>query len=301
LPAAKRIAERLGLSWRDVLAVAHSPETEQNKLLGLRTRADRADWITREGVCSALRVVALRRGADTLTLSEYRAEHQAMLAADRARWMHGGALRVPTDEQIVAVAGSWEAALRLAGLTRSAPRPRVVQQVVLTRVEVIERFHEHYGKRPSRPEVEAFARGNGLPMRAERGRKWSVIVAEWERLRCERGLPPARVDPRPPGRPTPKRARTRTAAYGEDVSAARLGEYRVIGKWTRANCAAAVARYLVQLRTNERSTQRGYTDWTATQPRGTVPMMSTIQEHGGWETVRREAIARNERALTGAA
>lgn len=301
LPRAKRIAERLKLPWREVLAIAHALETEQNKLLGVRARGTPANWLTREGMCSVLRVVALRRGVDTLTLTEYRAERGAMLAADRARWMHGGALRVPTDEQIVAVAGSWEAALRLAGLAPSAPRPRSVDQVVLTRVEVIERFHEHYGKRPSRPELEAFARGNGLPMRAERNRKWSVIVAEWERRRREQGLPPARVDLRPPGRPTPKRARTRTADYGKDVGAARRGEHRVMGKWTRANCAAAVARYLAQLRTHERSTERGYTDWAATQPRGTTPALATVQEHGGWETVRREAIARNERALTGAA
>lgn len=299
LPRAKRIAERLGLPWRDVLTVAHAPEAEQNKRLGVGTRAAGADWLTSAGARSALRVAALRRGAGTLTLTEYRAERAAMLAADRARWMHGGALRLPTDEQVVALAGSWDAALRLAGLAPSAPRPRIVQQVVLTRGEVIERFHEHHGRRPSRPEVEAFARGNGLPMRAERGRKWSAIVAEWERGQHERGLPPARVAPRRAGRPSPKRPRTRTDDYAVDVGAARPGEHRVMGKWTRARCAAAVARYLAQLRPRERSTQRGYTDWTATQPRGNVPTMSTIQEHGGWETVRRAANERRAAVAEG--
>jgi hypothetical protein len=289
LPAARRITEQLKMPWREVLAVAHAPEAAQNKLLGVKARSAPVNWLTRDGVRSALRVAALRRGVDSLTLAEYRAERNAMLAADRARWLHGGALRLPTDEQVIAVADSWEAALRLAGLAPGSPRPRTVQQVALTRVAVIERFHEHYGKRPSRPELEAFARGNGLPMKAERNRKWSEIVAEWERQRRDRGLPPARVAARPPGRPSPKRPRTRTSHYGRNVGAARAGEHRVMGKWTHGKCAAAVARYLAQLPVGARSTERGYTDWAATQPRGTVPTMSTIQEHGGWEAVRREA------------
>src|SRR5580693_931411 len=114
LPRAKRIAERLRLSWPDVLNIAHATEAEQNRLLGLRTRAARADWLGGEPVAAvrpALRVVALRRGVETLTLAEYRAERNAILSADRARWMHGGALRLPTDEQVIAVAGSWDAAL----------------------------------------------------------------------------------------------------------------------------------------------------------------------------------------------
>jgi hypothetical protein len=288
LPQAKRIAEHLSLSWRDVLAVTLAPESEQNKLLGVWTREARADWLTREGVRSALRVVALRREATSLTTGEYRTERTAMLVADRRRWMHGGGLRLPTDEQIIAVTDSWDAALRLAGLAVKVPRARVAQ-VVLTRVEVIERFYEHYSKRPSRPELEAFARGNNIPMRAERDRKWSAIVAEWERLRRERGLPPPRVAPRLPGRPTPKRQRTRTAHYGQDVGAARPGEQRIMGKWTREKCAAAVACYLAQLPKGARSTERGYADWAASQPRDSVPAMATIQEYGGWEWVRREA------------
>ena len=167
---------------------------------------------------------------------------------------------------------------------------------MLTRGEVIERFYENYERRPSRPELEAFARGNGLPMRAERGRKWSAIVGEWEQRRSERGLGPARHAPRPPGRPTPKHPRTLTNRYARNVGAALPGEHPIMGKWTRVKCAAAVGRYLAQLPVGARSTQRGYTDWAATQPRGTVPAMPTIQEHGGWEAARREAIARNARA-----
>jgi hypothetical protein len=296
LPPARRITERIGLPWVEVLAVAHEPEARHAQLVGVKTRApSSADWLTAEHVAVALQLVAARIGADSLTTGEYRVEQAKLIAEDHTRWLHGRWLLLPDDEQVITVAGSWEAALLLAGLTTKGrglrsrqPRPRAAK-VVLTRVEVIERFYDHYGKRPSRPELEAFARGNNLPMRAERDRKWSAIVAEWERLRSERGLPPPRVAPRPPGRPTPKSQRTRTAHYSEDVGAARPGEQHIMGKWTREKCAAAAARYLAQLPNGARSTERGYADWAASEPGGTAPAMSTIQEHGGWEWVRREA------------
>lgn len=82
----------------------------------------------------------------------------------------------------------------------------------------------------------------------------------------------------------------RAPDYSANVGAGRTGERRR-AKWTRANCAAAVARYLDQLPTGERSTERGYADWAATQPRGAASAMSTILALGGWEAVRREAIA----------
>jgi hypothetical protein len=77
------------------------------------------------------------------------------------------------------------------------------------------------------------------------------------------------------------------------VGAGRTGERRR-AKWTRANCAAAVARYLDQLPTGERSTERGYADWAATQPRGAASAMSTILALGGWEAARREAQERDK-------
>ncbi len=289
LPPARKITEQLRLPWHEVLLLAHEPEDRQAQLIGIKTRAEPANWLTREHAAAVLRICAARRDSESLTSGEYRRERNTILAENR-RFSHRGALPFPTDEQLVTFAGSWEEALRLAGLATTAPRREATRQVALPRVAVIERFHEHYGKRPSRPELEAFARGNGIPMRAERGRKWSVIVAEWESLRREQGLPPARVAPRPPGRPTPKRPRTRTRHYERDIGAARPGEEPIMGKWTREKCAAAVARYLAQLPSGARSTERGYSDWAASQPRGTAPAMSTILALGGWEGTRRDAL-----------
>ncbi|GEM_PF-2881536 len=85
----------------------------------------------------------------------------------------------------------------------------------------------------------------------------------------------------------------RAPDYSANVGAGRTGERRR-AKWTRANCAAAVARYLDQLPTGERSTERGYADWAATQPRGAASAMSTILALGGWEAARREAQERDK-------
>jgi hypothetical protein len=296
LPRAKRIAERLRLSWPDVLSVAHAPEAEQNKLLGLGTRSARVDWLIRDDVRPALRVVALRRGVDSLTLSEYRAERNVILAADRARWMHGGALRLPTDEQVIALAGSWDAALRAADL-----RPLRERDVKERRadaapplVSLLARFHDAHGFQPSARDLRAFARGNGIPYPRHGREGFSAAVAEWRRQRRQQGLPEPRVVARKGGRGR------KAPDYGANVGAARAGEKRRV-QWTREGCVAAVNRYLAQLRNGERSTERGYRDWAAAQPHGSAPAFATVQEHGGWEAMRRDVIAKNERDLTDAA
>lgn len=124
LPRAKRITEKLGLEWHEVLAVAHAHRDEQNKLLGPKRRGPDAKWVTRENAASALAVVAHRLGADSPTEGEYRREREKMLAADAKRWMHGGQLRMPSEQQIVGVHGSWDAALHAAGLLTTAERER---------------------------------------------------------------------------------------------------------------------------------------------------------------------------------
>jgi hypothetical protein len=124
LSRAKRITERLGLKWHEVLAVAHAHRDEQNKLLGAKGRGPNAKWVTPENAASALAVVAHRLGKDSLTQGEYRRERAKMLAHDAKRWMHGGQLRMPSEQQIVGVHGSWDAALSAASLQSTTQRER---------------------------------------------------------------------------------------------------------------------------------------------------------------------------------
>lgn len=47
-----------------------------------------------------------------------------MFANDAKRWMHGGALRMPSEQQVVGVHGSWDAALSAAGLQSTTQHER---------------------------------------------------------------------------------------------------------------------------------------------------------------------------------
>ena len=66
-------------------------------------------------------MIALRLGTKSPTRDEYTHERAKMLAADAKRYMHGGQLRLPTDAQAVHALGSWDAALRAAGLQTERP------------------------------------------------------------------------------------------------------------------------------------------------------------------------------------
>jgi hypothetical protein len=283
LPAARQIAEELELSWREVLAVAHENEARQNQLLAVKSRVPAQNWLSEEHAVAVLQLVARRLGGESLTTGRYRVERARLLAGDRARWMYGGSLLLPDDEQIMAFAGSWDAALRVAGL--KAPGGRTLtrgQPSAPALVDLLERFHREHGFQPSARELRSFARGNGVPYPSERAQGFGTAVADWRSSRRAHGLPEPRVIKRVGGRGK------RAPDYSQDVGAARPGEQRR-RKWTRASCAATVACYLAQLGRGERSTERGYADWAAEQPRGAAPAIATIQSFGGWEAVRREA------------
>ncbi len=283
LPAARRIAERLGLPWRDVVVVAHEPEARQNQLLAVKARESAQDWLTAEHVSVALALVARRLGVDSVTTVQYRVERASLLAQDRARWLHGRWLLLPDDEQIIACAGSWDAALNLAGLKLTRERgPAPSRPSAPPLIDLLERFHDEHGAQPSARALRAFARGNGVPYPSERSQRFGAAVAEWVASRRARGLPEPSIVKRVGGRGK------RAPDYSGDVGAGRAGERRR-RKWTRKSCTAAVALYLAQLRHGERSTERGYADWAAAQPRGNAPAIATIQSLGGWEAVRREA------------
>ncbi len=275
LPAARNIARLLGVTWGEALSVAHEPEGIRAHRLSLKQRQREAPlgWLHDDYVAFALRAVALRLETRTLSISEYRVERERMLAADRARWLHGRQLRLPGDEQVITHVGSWAAALRLAGLG-AAPASKGDQPVVPPLVEVIERFHASYGTRPTFLALEAFAAGNGIPLPLKKGPTLNEALAEWQEGRAAQGLPPA-AEP-PPVRERPD--------YRRNVGAARLGEYRLPARRSLEDCIESMQRYLEGLPATARSTQRSYRDWARRQPG--APGAATIGRHGGFELVR---------------
>jgi hypothetical protein len=282
LPAARQIAAEVGLGWAEVLEVAHAPEP--NKLLALKTRDQRTEHLslTDERVRYALRLVAGRLSVDSLTKVEYDAERAVIVAADAGDWLHGRRLRLPTANAITLATKSWNAALRIAGLEKRKPAPRTIHQVVLSRVEAAERFHEYYHQQP--PSAQAlvdFARGNRIGMHTQHG-TWAEVMAEWRQWRKDQGKSEPRVVKyrRGPGVKAPD--------WSVDVGAPRPGEYRVVGKWADESlCVEWVARYLATLPKTERSTSRGYSAWVRQNPG--APDLDRLVQHGGWSAVRRKA------------
>lgn len=284
LPGAKRIAELLGLRWRQVLVVAHAPEAEQNKLLATKTREPEQDWLSEEHVAAVLGIVAARLGVDTVSLSEYRVERSRILEENRSRAAFGHELLLPTDEQIMVFVGAWDDALRLAGLRATRERGPTKRGKAPPLPDLMDRFHDEYGHEPSAKALREFARGNGIPYPAARERSaFKTAREEWRKRRHANGLPEAAVVKRAGGRGH------KAPDYSRDVGAARPEERRR-DRWSREDCVAWVARYVSQLGPGERSTANGYIDWAATQE--LAPVLSTIKLHGSWESVRREAQQR---------
>jgi hypothetical protein len=285
LPAARQIASEIGLPWPGVLAVAHAPENEQNKLLALKTKEHPpVGWLTDARIKYALRLVAGRLGVDTLTKGEYDAERVALLNADARDWLHGRRLRLPSANAILLAASSWDAAVVRAGL-KAFVRSHTIHQVILSPVEVMDRFYQHYGEQPSRKALRAFARGNKLPMSGEGNRPFAEIVTEWRQQRHERGLPEPRVIKYRLG-PGIKRP-----DYSADVGAAKPSEHLYRGKWSDEDvCVEWVVNYLASLPAGAKSTAATYEAWRKQNPG--APSADRFSQHGGWDALRRKAQER---------
>jgi len=274
LPAARNIARQLGLSWAKILSVAHEPDATVAQELGRKQRSAEEGWLRDEHIIYALRAVALRLGRQSLSLSQYRSEREQMLAADRTRFLHGRQLILPSDTQVIAHTGSWPEALRLAGLEEAdASEGRRSPSLVA----LLERFHEHYGVRPTFADLEAFAAGNGIRFPATRQQRFSEALAEWRAKRSEEGLPEPAEPPRKRERPD----------YSRDVGAARSDEHRQHSRRDIEECVAWMRRYLEGLPAGVRSTQRSYRDWAREQDG--APGASTIGRQGGFMHVRKLA------------
>ncbi|WP_249011114.1 hypothetical protein [Conexibacter sp. DBS9H8] len=289
-PSARRICEHLDLSWEKLRELAFLPSAAQRIALGKALNERQGSWLTPEYSDYVLALVARRVGVRTLSPSAYRVERARMLAADR-RSVHGGGLRLPTEDQIAAVAGSWDRALGHAGLS---PRParghQPPRQRPLSIVEALERCYEHYETEPTSVELHAFAKANGIPLSRDRTRTWASYITEWKDGRRAAGLPV-------PDGPPPRHLRW---DYTQNIGAGRPGEQRRRRDQPRDDLIDWLVRYLDQLRPRQHSTERGYNDWAAGQTG--APSSSAFDNHGGWAALRSDAQAElRRRRLTGAA
>jgi len=283
LPAARNIASSLGMPWADVLHLAHEPERVHAHRLGRKQTGEGQGWLTGEYVAFVLHLMVRRLGKDTLSLRDYSLERERMIRADRARFIHGGQLVLPNEEQIITHVGSWEAALHLAGMAashRALGDARPGRGRVPTLTDLLERFYKHYEAQPAAEDLRSFARGNGIPYPNERGVRFGEAVGAWKAERRAHGLS---VPEKPP--PPKKRA-----DYSRDVGAALPGEH-LRHKWSDVeDCVLWMARYLEDVPAGARSTRRSYRDWTLRQDGAPAP--ETHAQHGGFERIRRLAQER---------
>jgi len=83
VPAARRICEHLGLPWEKIRELASMSGHAQRVGLGHALGGEQAEWLTKEYSCFALRLIARRLGAVTVTPGQYRAAREAMLGSGR--------------------------------------------------------------------------------------------------------------------------------------------------------------------------------------------------------------------------
>ena len=273
-PQAKRVAERIGLSWAKVLEAAFSETRSQGVVLGQMAR-DRSEdgWFNQDYCIFALALIARRLEAETLRTHEYAAERERMLKEDARYWRHGRHLRLPTSDQIQKVTESWDDALRLAGLSPLPPTPA---HRAPSMVELLDRCYEVYGTQPTKRELTAFAHGNGIAF-PRRVVTWSVSVAEWKQSLHDRGLSV-------PDGPPPRGQRP---GYADDVGAGLEGERRRTTWDDRRVCVEWVARFLRELLPGQRADIRSYQDWRRFNLG--APTYDTLHRNGGWAAARRDA------------
>jgi hypothetical protein len=280
LPRAKRIAERLRMPWPEVVALAHDSVSKQNMRLGQIDGSGEQDWLTESYIGSILKVMAVRLGVETITPGQYRAERKRMLANDRSRRRHGRQLRIPNEDQIrialrpttKSTKGAWETALGLAGLKAEGRR----DHHGATTIELLERCYAIYGVQATYKDLQVFARANRIPYSPST--EWAQDVAKWKAKRHAEGLPVPAGFPPLDERPD----------YGKDVGAALPDEHRRRTR-TREECVEAITLYLASLKPGQRSTKRGYSDWSAGH--FDRPSASAFDRRGGWEALREEAQA----------
>jgi hypothetical protein len=293
LPTAKQIAERLRKKWRVVLTIAQEPPEKHSHLLGNKEREEPAqEWLTDDYVAYSLRRVANRLRVTTLTRGAYKAERDAILAEDARRWGHERPLLIPSADAITAFAGDWDAALLLAGLEVGVrPSRGAAAGAAASQLDVMDWFYDEHGEQPTRAGLYDFARASNVCMSGEGGRKWSETITAWRQRRRDEGLSEPRVVERKGGRGhhAPNYGATgATTPFTSRAPGSSTGHSHFRNWRKRSDCVAWVERYIQSLPPGEHSTKREYAAWARKQDG--APSYSRFDRHGGWESVRREAL-----------
>lgn len=164
-------------------------------------------------------------------------------------------------------------ALELAGLAESRNSPLADLSIE----GVIEHCLDHHGTLLTRQEMPIYARAQGLNVQ-RRCRLWGESVALVRERRQSAGLEMPEAPPPRGDRPD----------YSQQAGVERP-VLETSHRYSREDCIAALARFLAQLPTGRRPTQRAYRDWAKGKP--ATPTASTLQCHGRLPALLEEARA----------
>jgi hypothetical protein len=185
-PTARTLCyERLDMSWPELKVIALDPKRSVSAIVGRRYSYGPTDMqLTLPRAVFALRLVAMRLKRRTLAEKEYGSACDLLMRSDRRAYRHGGLLRLPTNNQIVRIAGSWEAALAAAGLqppSQSSRRPcRSLE-------EALDLHLARYGFLPSAKNLRRFMNAEGLRLDGYFDRDYPARTAAWRKSCVQRG------------------------------------------------------------------------------------------------------------------
>jgi hypothetical protein len=280
-PTAKRICARLRGSWDDVRRRAFDPTTDASVLAG-RRRGSSERPCSLEEAAAALALVARRLGVSCVSKRVYVQERNAVLNADKKRWLHGGRVWLPTEGQML-FGRTWAEIETAAGLEHSSGKkitpPDVRTQNVL---DLIELALETKGALPSKRDLEAFAAASGRQCPRYKMRHPEYIELLRKR-RKESGLPT-------PDRMLAQAERPDFSVVPEEVVLVSLRN----GVWSRDACVAAFVRALDEA--NGELTQRAYQALSV--GRRDLPAAARFEQYGGFGVIRDEARALRRKRFT---
>lgn len=302
----KQVAGRT-VKWEELLDGALRTGRQRTMWLSALRRDEKRDDLTDQLVIHALRLVAARRGVDTLTRRQYDETRDAMLEAERQR--HGEAelleYLLPTTNQILAHCElSWEKALKLARLQPPRQRqrgghrrPHLNPAPGMPTAQVVAVYAALNGAWPSRPVLYDFATKCDIRM-ADPSGPMGPVRAEAARLLGAEGIP---APTRTRGGGKGKRLSYRYPTNGIPGAplrdpVARRDQMRVnprLADLRQERRVLSVRVWLAGLAAAASRSQSAYAAWTNGKPEWVAT--STLIRHGGFEKHKQLAAAENAR------
>lgn len=295
--------------WAELVEVALRPPEKRTMWLAALRRDEARDDLTDELVAHALRRVAHERGSDTLRQHEYEETAGELIEAERELRGDEGLLAwlLPTLNQMLAHCGfEWSKALKLAGLRPSPPpkakprrkRPKINPIPGAPMAQMVAVYGALNGVWPSYPTLLHFARSCGLRMANKPVSGMGPLRADATALLEAHGVP---APTRTRGGGKAKRLSYRYPVDGIPGlplrdSDERRGQLRGNPRLGELRRELAVLSLRVWLDSTPTSAKRVRAEYVRWQVGGDWSSASTLNRHGGFAALKREAREANAEA-----